>query len=141
MPDYRINPDFAVPDPIPANTWDCVPDPGTPAGRQQIISETCDRWKARGIKQMRATLTGPDVEGDASGYPPGLWLEGWDDEGARMLSFGAAWPNEDSAIWPPLTTAIAIEAARAGETAKTGSTRSAKARAESIAQTQLEPPQ
>jgi hypothetical protein len=100
---YYINPDFIVLEPTPANRFNCLPDPGTPEERQRLISDQFAQWREKGVKQVRVTLTGPDIEGDDTNYPAGLWLEGWEDENARMLPFGAPWPNEDSAIWPPLT--------------------------------------
>ena len=100
---YRIDPNFVVPEPTPADRFWSLPDPGSPGERQSVIEECIAQWKSQGIKQMRATLTGPDIEGDKTGYPAGLWLEGWEDENARQLPFGAPWPTKDSAIWPPLT--------------------------------------
>jgi hypothetical protein len=100
---YYIDPDHVVPEPTPANRFNMIPDPGTPGARQAAIKEAVRDWRETGVKHLRVTLTGPDIEGDDTNYPAGMWLEGWDDENARMLPFGAPWPNEDSAIWPPLT--------------------------------------
>lgn len=91
-------------EPTPADRFVSHPDPGSPEARRKLIDETIARWKAEGVKQMRATLTGPDIEGDKTGYPPGLWLEGWNDENARQLPFGDPWPA-DGPVWPPLTYA------------------------------------
>ena len=102
---YRIDPDFVVPEPTPADHFWCLDDPGDPELRRQAIDEALTKWRERGeVKQVRVTITGPEIEGDETNYPAGIWLEGWDDANARMLGFGEPWPTENSAIWPPLTT-------------------------------------
>lgn len=99
---YVIDPKFKPAPPTPAKFFFCVEDPGTPPGRQAIIRETCERWRGEGVHQVRATLTGPEIEGDDSGYPAGLWLEGWLDPLATMLPFGGSYP-EGGPCYPPLT--------------------------------------
>lgn len=100
---YKIDPDFVVPEPTPADRFCSLSDPGLPDERRKKIDEVFTEWREEGkVKRARVTVTGPDIEGDDTGYPPGLWFEGWEDENARQLPFGSPWPNEDSAIWPPL---------------------------------------
>jgi hypothetical protein len=96
---YRLNPDFVVAEPTPADSFAFF-RPDTPKQRQAVIEEMARMWRADGIEQMRATLVGAD---DDTGYPQGLWLEGWKDRFARQLPFGSPWPDPLSAIWPPLT--------------------------------------
>ena len=96
---YRINPDFVIDEPTPADSFAFF-QPDGPEQRQAVIEETARKWKADGIHQMRATLIS---EGDDTVYPAGLWLEGWKDRFARQLPFGDPWPTPLSAIWPPLT--------------------------------------
>jgi hypothetical protein len=86
---YKINPHFEVQEPKAADVFAHF-TPETPEQRRAVIDETARKWRAEGIHQMRATLTGPEIEGDDSGYPAGLWLEGWKDPAARMLDFGAS---------------------------------------------------
>jgi len=101
---YRIDRSFVVPEPTPADHFWCLPDPGAPEARQKAIGHALDQWRKRDeIRQVRVTLTGPDIEGDETAYPSGIWLEGWNDERARQLPFGSPWPTKDGAIWPPLT--------------------------------------
>ena len=101
---YRIDPNFVRPEPTPADFFCTLDDPGTPEARHAAMSEVFDRWKADGIQMVRMTLTGPDIEGDETGYPAGLWLEGWKDINARQLPFGTA-AEPDGPIYPPLTHA------------------------------------
>lgn len=101
--EYRIDPDFVRPEPTPANhfSWLETGDPGT---RHDRIREAADKMRTEGATQFRVTITGPEAEDDQTGYPPGLWIEGWNDPQATLLPFGTA-AEEGGAIYPPLTCA------------------------------------
>lgn len=99
---YSVDRAFLRPDPTPADHFATFDDPGNPEERQALIRETFDRWRNEGVKQGRVTITGPGIEGDTTGYPAGLWLEGWKDEKAQMLPFGAGYPDENGPCYPPL---------------------------------------
>ena len=99
---YQIDPDFVPPEPTPADFFFHTETP-PPEDIETLVREVFDRWRGDGVQQGRVTVTGPDVEGDTTGYPSGLWLEGWLDKNTRQLPFGAPWPTADSAIYPPLT--------------------------------------
>lgn len=69
-----IDPNFVRPDPTPADFFCCMDDPGTPEARREAMAGVLKEWERQGVAQMRATITGPDIEGDKSGYPAGLWF-------------------------------------------------------------------
>jgi hypothetical protein len=100
-PRYRSNPDFVPQEPTPADLFNSCEDPGTPEGRMAAANEMRAAW-GNEVAQIRLTWIKP---GDGSGYPPGLWLEGWKDPKARQLPFGAPWPTPESGVWPPLVAA------------------------------------
>jgi hypothetical protein len=82
---YRIDPDFVMPDPTPANFFCTVSEEEfTEAFRADLIA----RWRQAGVKQMRTTLINDQYPQEP--YPHGVWVEGWTDENARMLPFGEA---------------------------------------------------
>lgn len=102
MTNYKVNPDFEPRDPTPADCFAWFEDPGDPAARAALAEETWRRWRAsEGVTQVRITITGPGIDSDETGYPPGLWIEGWRDRFARQLPFGHA-PEPGGAIYPPL---------------------------------------
>ena len=69
-----------------------------------VTKEVFHQMKADGARMGRVTVTGPDVEGDETGYPAGLWFEGWLDPHPNQLPFGTALV-EGGPIFPPLTYA------------------------------------
>lgn len=97
----RIKPDGVVTEPIPADFFCTISeDEWADAGeRQKLI----DGWRRDGIKQMRVTIVNEQYPD--SGYPYGVWIEGWLDEKAQMLPFGEAYPDEKGAVYPPLVAA------------------------------------
>ena len=66
-----------------------------------VAKEVFDIMKADGARFCRMTITGPDVQDDHSGYPAGLWFEGWLDPHPSPLPFGTALV-EGGPICPPL---------------------------------------
>ena len=100
---YRVDPDHVRPEPTPADYFSTLDGSPSQEEGRKFLDETFAKWREEGVQQVRITHTGPDVEGDKTGYPAGIWLEGWLDKNAVMLPFGAPWPTPDSAIWPPLT--------------------------------------
>lgn len=93
------------PSATPADFFAHLDDPGTPEGRQRAMNDAFDRWKVAGVSQVRVTLTGPNAMNDNTGYPAGLWLEGWKDVRAVQLPFGAGYPDEGGPLYPPLVSA------------------------------------
>lgn len=112
MTKYKIDPDFVAPEPTAADIFCTLDDPGTPEARHDLIKGVFAEWRRKGIMQIRVTLTGPDIEGDETGYPAGLWLEGWKDWNARQLPFGTA-EKPGGVIWPPLQAAPTPEDGKA----------------------------
>jgi hypothetical protein len=94
---YRVNPDFVVPAPTAA-TFFCT------VSEEEFTDEFrvgfMDEWRRLGVKQMRVTLVNDEYP--QSGYPHGVWLEGWADESATMLPFGES-EEPGGPIYPPLT--------------------------------------
>lgn len=94
---YRINLDFVAPEPAPASFF-CM------ASEEEFTDEfrndLFDNWRKDGVKQVRVTLVNKNYP--ESGYPFGVWIEGWTDEAARQLPFGKGYPDESGPAYPPL---------------------------------------
>ena len=96
---YRVDPDFAVPEPTAANFFSYFPLPETPEEFDRERTRAFDLMRENGAQQGRITIVSD--EHPVPPYPNGVWLEGWSDPKARQLPFGEA-EKPGGAIYPPL---------------------------------------
>ncbi len=100
---YRIDLDFVVPDPTPANMFSFFELPATQAEFDAAKNRAIALMARNGATQFRLTIV--NAEWPAPPYPDGLWFEGWVDPKARHLEFGGVAP--DGTTSPPLMAVAA----------------------------------
>lgn len=96
-PKYRIDPNFAVPEPTGADIFSFSEWEGfdfrVAADRMRTL------MKEAGAAQIRVTIVNDEFPRPP--YPEGVYWEGWTDPKARQLPFGEARPD-DGTLSPPL---------------------------------------
>lgn len=100
MPKLRNDPNWEPKPPAAADMFCHLDDPGDPDSRMAAIQEAADKFRERGAMQMRVTLV--NSEYPDSGYPFGLWIEGWRNKSVPQLPFGSS-EVEGGPVFPPLT--------------------------------------